>query len=251
MAITNPSPNSGHKVFKRTFLQQTEVNVRFAPVLSPSDFRERIIPFAKQHFGQEININPESDANHAKMEAAGEEKQYTFDIRTAHIVIGPRSYETFAQTVLPLLPRIQAFLRDVAQVDSCLELAIVKRNAWPVKANNAFESFTEALGFVFKDEYVSDLVRSYKYAPENPRPIQTTKFWATDICEGAKLDTKIVAEVTDKDNLFFELALEAAVSNVAIEDMLADALVLNDIIYTKFIDVISEDVIDIMTNENE
>ena len=62
MALVNPYPSTEHKMFKRTFLQQTEVNVRFAPALSPSDFRERIIPFAKLHFGQEINIDPESDA---------------------------------------------------------------------------------------------------------------------------------------------------------------------------------------------
>lgn len=248
MTLINPYPNAEHKVFKRTFLQQTEVNVKFAPALAPFDFRERIVPYAKQHFGYDLSVAADSDADHAKMDALGEEKRYTFDLNAARIVVGPRSYETFSTTILPLLPRLQSFLMEVAGVKSLIELSIVKHNVWPIKADNAYKSFTEAIGYLFKDESVSDM-KSYIFPENNPRPVQLSKMWTDDINDDARLDTKIIAEVHNETNLFFELVLCASIKNIQVSELSADSIVLNDIIYSKFVNIISENVIDLMNSE--
>lgn len=248
MALINPYPQREHKVFSRTFLQQTEVNVKFTPALVAPVFRERFIPFAKKYFGFDISLGADSEANHARLDANGEEKQYTFDLDAARIIVGPRSYESFAATILPLIPRLQAYLSNVAQVDSLVELNIVKRNVWPIKANDAYASFTAAMGYIFNEELISDM-KSYKFPEKDPQPVQLSKMWADDICENAKLNTTIMAEAHNETDLFFELSMCAAVSAIPVSDISADAVVLNDIIYSKFIDVVTNDIIDLMSSE--
>ncbi len=248
MALINPYPQREHKVFNRTFLQQTEVNVKFTPALVASVFRERFVPFAKKYFGFDISVGADSEANHARLDANGEEKQFTFDLDAARIIVGPRSYESFAATILPLIPRLQAYLSNVAQVDSLVELNIVKRNVWPIKAKDAYASFTAAMGYIFNDELISDM-KSYKFPEKDPQPMQLSKMWADDVCENVKLNTTIMAEAHNETDLFFELSMCAAVSSIPVSDISADAVVLNDIIYSKFIGVVTSDIIDLMSSE--
>lgn len=248
MSIQNPYQGVEHKVFKRTFLQQTEVNVKFAPALEASVFRNRILPFAKQYFGCELSLGSDSEVNHARLDANGEEKRYTFDLDAARIIVGPKSYESFATTILPLIPRLQAYLSNVAQVDSLMELNIVKRNVWPVKANDAYKSFTEAMGYIFNNELISDM-KSYKFPEKDPRPVQLSKMWTDNISNCTKLNTTVIAEVHNETELFYELSICAEVSSIPVFDISADAVVLNDIIYSKFIGVVTADIIDLMSNE--
>lgn len=248
MAITNPYKTDVHKVFNRTFLQQTEVNVKFTPALSAEDFQARIVPFASEYFGYDLSKEVHPEANHAKVESTEEQIQYVFDLNAARIIIGPRSYDTFTKTILPLLPRLQAFLSAVAKVNVIAELNVTKRNAWPIKAKNAYGSFTEAVEFVFNKKYVEDFC-SYQF-PENPQPVQLTKMLTDDLDNGVNLYTKVIAEVSNADTIFLELALSATAQCVPLSDISADTVALNDLIYLKFIDFVSDDIIDMMEDDN-
>ncbi|WP_289763522.1 hypothetical protein [uncultured Duncaniella sp.] len=247
MALNNPYPSKEHRIFKRTFLQQTEVNVKFSPAIASALFRERIVDYAQKHFGVDISAESEPDADSAKIEAVGEQKKYYFGLEFARIIVGPESYDTFADTILPLLPRLQAFLIEVAQIDGMIELNITKRNAWPFKVENAFNDFSDAIGFVFDKKYVEDMC-SYKFT-ENPQPVQLSKMSTEDFGGQIKLDRKIIAEANNNGRIYLELALSTTSQSVKVADISADAVVLNDIIYNNFIEYVSDDIIDLMNND--
>lgn len=248
MALINPYPSKEHRVFNRTFLQQTEVNVKFSPTIDVVLFRERIAPYALKYFGFDISAKSEPDANTAKIEAVGEQKQYSFGLDFARIIVGPKSYDTFAETILPLIPRLQAFLTEVVQISTPIELNVTKRNAWPFKVENAFDDFTDAIGFVFSKKYVEDMC-SYKFT-ENPQPVQLSKMSTEDFGDQIKLDRKIIAEASNKGKIYLELALSTTAPNVAVADISADSVILNDIIYNNFIEYVSDDIIDLMNNDS-
>lgn len=247
MALHNPYPSKEHRVFRRTFLQQTEVNVKFTPALDSVAFRDRITVYAKKYFGFDIRDKSNSDADTAKIEAVGEQKQYSFGLDFARIIVGPESYDTFAETILPLLPRLQAFLIEVAQITTEIELNITKRNAWPFKVENAFADFTDAIEFVFDKKYVEDMC-SYKFT-ENPQPVQLSKMSVEEFNDNIRLDRKIISEASNNGRIYLELALSATSPNVSVADISADTVILNDIIYNNFIEYVSDDIIDLMNDD--
>ena len=63
------------------------------------------------------------------------------------------------------------------------------------------------------------------------------------------LDAVLSAEVVSKEKVNLGLALNASARNIGINDILSDAITLNDIIYRGFIESVSENIIDFMSRE--
>ena len=247
MAIKNPYPLAEHRTFKRTFLQQTEVIVKFTPALSDVDFRTRIIPYLKSVFNLDLSDKADSEANHADIKSDSEQKQFIFDLDQARFIIGPKSYKTFAETALPMIGMLIRFICDVAKKDSIDSLNIIKINGWPIKADDAYINFTDMIRYTFKENCVSDML-SYKF-DANPQPVRLSKTSNNEIEDDVRLDAILSAEVMSKEKVNLGLVLNASARNISVNDILTDAIILNDILYQGFIETISENIINLMSRE--
>lgn len=248
MAIKNPYQLLEHRTFKRTFLLQTEVNVKFATAMSDTLFRERMIPYLKDYFNLDLSGKADIEANHAEVSSENEQKKFIFDLDQVRMIIGPNSYKTFNETVVPLICMIQGFIKDVAKIDSVDQLSIIKVNVWPITSEDTYSNFTNLIEYTFKRECVSDML-SYKF-DESPQPIRLSKTSNNEVTENVKLDAILSAEVESKERAQLGLVLAASSKNVIIHDILSDSIVLNDIIYTGFIETISDNIIEFMSNDN-
>jgi hypothetical protein len=246
MAIQNPYPTTEHRVFKRTFLQQTEVSIRFAPAISDVDFHDRLLPFLKSVFN--LNLSDKTDANHAEVSSDQEQKKFIFDTDQAKFIIGPESYTTFAETAIPLIGILLRFINDVAKVETLEQINIVKINIWPIKSENVFSNFTDMIKYTFKEGCVADML-SYKF-DEDPKPVKLSKTFNNEFAENANVDAVLTAEIDSKEKVNFGLALNASAKNIGINDLLSDMIVLNEVIYQEFVEAISDNILNLMCREN-
>lgn len=222
--------------------------VKFTPVLSGADFRDRMIPYLKSVFNLDLSDKTDTDANHAEIRSDSEQKQFVFDLDQARFVIGPKSYQTFAETAIPMIDMLLRFICDVAKTNSIDELGIIKINEWPIKADDSYLNFTNMIGYTFKEHCVSDML-SYKF-DANPQPIRLSKTANNEIENGVKMSAVLSAEVLSKEKVNLGLVLNVSAKNVSINDALSDAVILNDILYQGFIETISDNIIDLMSREN-
>lgn len=248
MAIKNPYQHLEHRTFKRTFLLQTEVNVKFAPAIPDVSFRERMIPYLKDYFNLDLSDKADVEANHAEVSSENEQKKFIFDLDRVRMIIGPNSYKTFNETVVPLICKIQGFIKDVAKMDNINQLSIIKVNVWPITSEDTYSNFTNMIGYTFKKECISDML-SYKF-DESPQPIRLSKTSNSEVAENVKLDAILSAEVESKERAKLGLILAASSMNINIHDILLDSIILNDTIYTGFIETISDNIIEFMSNDN-
>ena len=248
MAIKNPYHRLEHRTFKRTFLRQTEVNVKFTPAIPDISFRERMIPYLKEYFNLDLSDKTDLEANHAEVSSENEQKKIIFDLDQVRMLIGPDCYNTFAETVVPLISTIQGFVKDVVKRDVIDELSIIKVNVWPITSDDAYSNFTNMIGYTFKRECVTDML-SYKF-DDSPQPVKLSKTSNNEITENVKLDAIVSAEVESKEKAHLGLLLAASSKNVGIQDILSDSIVLNDIIYTEFVETVSDSIIEFMSNDN-
>lgn len=248
MEIKDSYSKTEHRIFKRTFLQQTEVVVKFAPAIADEDFRTRMIPYLKAVFNLDLSEKVEAEANHAEITSDHEQKKFIFDLNQAKFIIGPNSYKTFIETAIPLIGKLISFIKDVAQIDLIDELSIIKVNIWPIKSDDSYLSFTNMIRYTFQEKCVSDML-TYRF-DENPQPVRLSKTSNNHISDKVDLNTILSAEVVSKEKVNLELVLNATSKRVTVNDVLSDAVTLNDIIYKGFTGSISENIINIMSREN-
>ena len=90
---------------------------------------------------------------------------------------------------------------------------------------------------------------SYKF-DEDPKPVRLSKTSNNAIAENANVDAVLSAEVVSKEKVNLGLVLNASAKNIGINDLLSDAIVLNDVIYQGFIETISDNILNLMCREN-
>lgn len=247
MNTTDTNTRSEHQYFKRTFLQQTEVIIKFTPALDGAIFKDLMIPYIKDVFNIDLSVNAEKGANHAEIRSGTDQKQFVFDLDEARFIIGPKSYRTFAESAIPLIGMLLRFMSDVVKSDTVSELSIIKINIWPINSEDAYSNFTDMIRYTFNNECVSDML-TYKF-DENPKPVRLSKTSDNTLDENTKLDAIISAEVISSDKVKLGLVLKAQKKDIKTINLLSDAIKLNDIIYRGFMETISDNIINFMTRE--
>lgn len=237
-----------HRTFKRTFLQQTEVILKFTPAIADRDFQARLRTYFKSVFKLDLSDKGDTETNHAEITSDHEQKKFIFDLNQVKFIIGADSYKTFTDSAIPMIGMLLRFMTDVARVDSISQLNIVKINIWPIKSEDSFSNFTNMIRYTFEEKYVSDML-SYKF-DDNPQPVRLSKTTCNEINEKITLESILSAEVVSKEKVNLGLVLNGSVKNVAVNDILSDAITLNDIIYQGFMESVSKNIIYFMSREN-
>lgn len=207
-----------------------------------------MVPFLKSVFKLNLADKADGEANHAEISSGQEQKRFVFDLDQAKFIIGPKSYATFAETAIPMIGILLRFIADVARVETLEQVSIVKINIWPIKSEDAFSNFTDMIKYTFRERCVSDML-SYKF-DEDPKPVRLSKTSNNVIADNANVDAVLTAEVVSKEEVRLGLVLNASATNIGVNDVLADSVVLNDLIYLSFTETISDNILNLMSREN-
>lgn len=248
MSIQNPYNEVEHKVFKRTFLQETEVVVNFEPPMTLEEFSIRIVPFVNKTFNQNIPDNTIDKATErAELTSNDSQVKFEFTIKSAKVIIGPAAYKSFSASVIQYVAILANFLRDVAHADSVVNASINKINIWPIQSKNSKTSFRGASLFIFKKEHIDDIA-NIRFE-ESGYPVSAAKEAVVNCGDSAFLKAVIRVELKDAENASFMLGLKAQASDIGVDDLMADLPKLNDIIFGAFTDIVSNNILDLMSKE--
>ena len=247
MSIQNPYKDVEHKVFKRTFLQETEVVVNFEPPMTSEEFSTRIVPFVNKTFNQSIPDTIDNATERAELTSNDSQVKFDFSIKSAKVVIGPAAYKSFSTSVIQYIAILVNFLRDVAHAESVADTSINKINIWPIQSKNSKLSFRGASLFIFKKEHIDDIA-NIKFE-ESDYPVSAAKEAVVNCGNSASLKAVIRVELKDAENASFMLGLKAQTSNIDVDDLMADLPKLNDIIFGAFTDIVSDNILDLMSKE--
>jgi hypothetical protein len=247
MSIQNPFTEVEHKVFKRTFLQETEVMVGFDMPMNSEDFSTRVVPFVNKTFKQNI-INEIGKAT-KRVELTSNDSQVKFDftLNSAKVIIGPQAYKSFATTAIPYIVILFKFLKDVASV-SKMNASIRKINKWPIQSKNSKQSFGAAALFIFKKKHIEDIL-NLKFE-ESGYPVSAGKEAVVPCGDSTSLKSEITVELENEEKANFTLGLTAQTLGVEVENMMTILPQLNEIVYGAFSEIVTDNIFDLMSKED-
>lgn len=247
MNILNPYEGVEHKVYKRTFLQSTEVKVEFEPKMTSADFVARVVPFVNKAFNKNISGDLDKSVEQIVLSSNNSQIRFVFNLNSACVVVGSSAYKSFSLSVVPHISILMSYLNEVACTKRIRHTYINKVNIWPIKSKNSKQAFGSASLFIFKKEHVEDIA-NLKF-DESDYPVSATKEAVVKCGETAILKAKIGVELKDVNETRFLLELRAQTSNLEVGDLSLDLPKLNDIIFGAFSDIVSPNIFDLMSKD--
>lgn len=248
MSIQNPYQRVEHKVYKRSFLQETEVGVEFEFPMTTEDFCVRIVPFINSAFNLHITDDLDKATERAELKSNDGLVKFEFNLSSAKVFISKYAYKSFSSSVLPHLASLVKFLKDVACVESVKRIYINKINVWPIESKNSKHSFGGASYFIFKKEHIEDMA-NIKFE-ESDYPVSAAKEAVVNCGDSASLKAVIRVELKDVTNASFSLGLHAQAESIKLDDVISDLSLLNEIIFGAFADIVSDNIFDLMSKDS-
>ena len=245
MSIINPYQGVEHKVFNRTFLQETKVGVEIEPQMTLNDFRTCIVSFVEKAFNQDISNELGNAIEQIEVASSNKQIKFVFNTNSACVTIRPAAYRSFSLSVTPQISVLLNYLKEVARTNQIKLAYINKVNVWPIKSENSKQTFSRAALFIFKKEHIADIANLN--FDESDYPVSATKEAVIKCGETSSLRAKIGVELSDAASTCFILNLQAQTSNIETDNVIPDLLKLNDVIFGAFMDVISPNVSELMS----
>lgn len=247
MSIQNPYQGVEHKVFKRTFLQSTEVGVEFDPPMTSEDFSVRIVPFVNNVFNQNIKEGLDTTTERAQLNSGNNQIRFDFTLNSAKVIIGQPAYKSFSSSALQFIQILIRFIKEVAQTSTASKVYIKKTNCLPIESKNSKQSFKGASFFIFKQEHIEDIA-NLKFE-ESDFPVSATKDAVVKCGDSASLRAVIRVELDDLNHTNFILGLEAQASDIELDEAISALSQLNEIVFCAFSDIVSNNIFDLMSKD--
>lgn len=249
MNISNPYEGVEHKVYKRTFLQSTEVKVEFEPKMTSADFTDRIVPFVNKAFNKNISEDLDKSVEQIVLSSNNSQIRFVFNLNSACVVVGSSAYKSFSSSIIPHIDVLVSYLNEVACIERIKQTYINKVNVWPIKSKDSRKAFGSASLFIFKKEHVEDIANLKFNEPDYP--VSATKEAVVKCGDMSVLKAKIGVELKDVNETRFILELRAQTSNLEVGDLILDLPKLNDIIFGAFSDIVSPNIFDLMSKDEQ
>lgn len=240
MVIQNPYHQVPHKVFKKTFLEGVSASISFAET-SLLNNKEGLKNFLKLNFGITEDFPEVLKLGAIDVSSENEVEKYNFSTNSASISLDASIYRFYTDSLEPKIKRLVDFLRVIG-VNHINELTISKKNLFQGTSENAYSAWRFALHESFKDDSLRELATN---SSVSNKPFKITvegigKF------DGGEIRVPFLVEVSDEKKFHFQMDVIGVVRNIDVTDIIANANVLNEIIFSTFLNMISDKTIDLM-----
>lgn len=240
MVIQNPYSEIPHKVFNRTFLQEVSASIKFVetPLLNN---KEAITHFLKSNFGIIEDFPGALTVGGITLSAETAVERYSFSTTSASLTLDASIYRCYKITLAPKIKRLVEFLKALG-IEKIEALTIFKKNLFKATSPNAYSSWRFALHESFKDESLRELAAN---SSVSDKPFKITIEGAGKF-DGGEVRVPFLVEVVDKDNFHFQMDLIGTVYDIDTKDIIANADVLNHIIFSAFCNTVSDKTINLL-----
>lgn len=245
MSIDREDLIKKHTVFPRSFLKEVQVGLTY-PSLEGRRTGEAVDSFLNSNF----KIASESKADEVFMpitiNSDDNALSFYFEADKCRLdVDAVESYSSFRDSVYPKTRPLAEFAKDVAGGFGRLRLS--KENYWVLKTNTPQEDAEKGLSFIFRAERMSELPTITVPSDKNSWGIITST--RPEIFSG--IDCLIKLRIEYSDNvLSYSIVLEATTEdNVGYDTFQKELLTLNQAIYQLYIDLVSDNVLELMMTD--
>lgn len=240
MVIQNPYKQVPHKGFKKTFLEGVSASVSFADT-SLLNNKEALNKFLRFNFGITEDFPNVIQLGAVDVSSENKVEKYHFSTNFASIFLDASVYRFYADSLEPRINRLVDFLNAIG-VNHINELTISKKNIFRGTSENAYSAWRFALHEAFKDDSLRELAAN---SSVSNKPFKIT-IEGVGKFEGGEVRVPFLVEVSDENNFHFQMDVVGVVRNIDVTDIIANANVLNEIIFSTFLSMISDKTINLL-----
>ena len=245
MNIVNPYNELEHVVYKRTFLRKVQVVLDFNScddiLLNDRQFKD----FVAKYF--ETKVPSEGPSRLSSVEICDDNAQVRFVLseKSAKVDVGHKFYNSFAQTMYPLVTKLCAYIEQICKTSHIANLTIRKSNLWHLRTEEDIKNvYSSALRYTFREQHVEDMASMIF---PNQMPFKVSKEGRLRF-SGGGMTTLISAEVKNAHEAYFTLDFNASTQDINVDDAFDALGKLNEIVYCAFHDIVSKNVLELMKN---
>ena len=124
-----------HQVYKRTFLQNTFVELRFLPQFSEDRlWLKKVRSFVANYFHLDIGDNHNFQE---ELILTNKDDDIAFRLATdsVEVRVGRKRYKSFSISVMPHIYLLKSYIQQVVQTDVVTSIGVRKINLWPISAD--------------------------------------------------------------------------------------------------------------------
>lgn len=243
MALINPFHIDQHKIYKSNFLDTVSLKICYTP-LSFENLTEKLKTFLKSNFN--VDFNPEAEKSLASININSTNKSiyYVFKLDHVEIKIDAKFYISFQKTILPVLSIISEYFKLLNEPVFSI-ISLKKRNIWKLNIEDIINNRLEAIQFTFREPELLEIgnlpINKEEY------PIKLSRQGNISLGDG-NLTSEFNCVFSERNKMEMGLLLKAEATNIQCRDLTSSLTTLNDAIYGAFHQMVSENVLSIMSS---
>lgn len=234
-----------HRVYSKTFLQNTVVELTFPTLFEEKD---KSFPFPSLYtyidkfFHLQLNAEPDMDKGFS-LDNKANDVTISFKKDAVGIRVGRKNYQSFVSSVMPYVYLLKSYVKETMGIDGVESIVVRKINLWPFPSdvieeqNVAEEAMFSA---VFSDEF---LKASENVASDNLLPLTVSY-------EEKEISLFLSRSINEDDNhkvVILDSKVESQqTTSTSINEIETKLEELNDILFASFHWCVSDEILKIM-----
>lgn len=236
-------------VFNRTFLNECVVKVDF-PLIDDNGVGKRISRFLKKCYNIDTTDFDGDDAfSQIDLNAKESGLRFCFSREGATLTVSHQSYACFARSVLPYTRPLADFVKIVCLTDQIENIVVRKQNVWTLTAQNPTIDIINGLNMIFSPERRAEMPEIIADENQILSGVAFETIPQIKDCEYPSRIRVVVKGDRDKRLTFFlDTEIESG-KHIEVDTLPAVAMDLNDLAYRLYIDLVSDDILNMMGME--
>lgn len=238
-----------HHVFKRSFLKEAEIHATF-PEIDAEQMNANVRDFLNFAFKVDPTTVKESVEDGVEITTKNNDLKFKFERNLAEVSTSGKDYRSFKESILKFSRPLAEYARMVANTYQLSSVSVTKVNSWKLRADNPSQFIQEGLEFIFRKGRLAEMPKiEFPVKNEGPKKVSIV---STPTIQDIEYKLKLVLEVCSAEDNYIEYNLiTKAYSNkeVDIRNFPRMSFDLNNFLYRVFIDMMSDNVLELMEKE--
>lgn len=241
-------PKQAHRVYKNSFLQNTQLVARFNELATCSEvFADNVKLYYNRFFGLEKSKDDLLSPNGIFLQNEEDDASFLFTRSSVSFERSRKTYRSFVDSVLPLFAHIKIYIYHLMDQDKVDKLSIRKVNLFPIQIDDD-KIAKKAKDIIYKNVFGSDFLKHESHINQSlPNFIlDLNSFEMTD--ENYQVNVKYGLSKSQTEGVY-NIVLDMLLSkNSSTEEGVFDAecLRMNDVAFDLLHWAVADQVIEIM-----
>ncbi len=240
-----------HHVFKHSFLKEAKIVAAF-PEISVEQINSQMREFLNFAYKIDPATVNESVDEGVEIRTKGNGLSFQFERTLAKASISGKDYHSFKNSLLKFSRPLPEYAKMVAGIEALTSVSVTKVNSWRLRTENPSKFIQEGLEFIFRKERMAEMPKIE--FPSKEDGAKRVSIVSNPTIPGVDHKLNLVLDVSRSEDNFIGYSLTTTASSdgeVDIKDFPRTALNLNKFLYWVFLDMVSDNVLELMDKEEQ